>query len=145
MLAIKLIDDAPAAPAARPPVVDKPTAADKFDARSINRAACKNFHILYHMIADLRGFPNGEIWRLNPSNPQIDPSRGRRQDGPRLACFSGVDHWNEDGPGAWECRGNGASGRDCISLIQYLSNGCERRVAADYLKSLVDRIVEVPV
>jgi hypothetical protein len=80
--------------------------ADKFDARSINRKAVAAWPILFHMLVDIRGFPNGDIWALNPANPPIDPNR-RRQDGPRLVAFSGVNYWeNEDGsgPGAWTNR-----------------------------------------
>lgn len=132
------IDDAPKAVAiVRPP-------AEKFDARSINRKAVAAWAVIYHLLVDLRGFPSGEIRALNPANAPRDPNKGRPQDGPRLTEFSGPDYREEDGgPGGWVCRGNGASGPDAISLVQYLAGGCDRRVAADYLGRLVDRIAIV--
>jgi hypothetical protein len=141
-LATPIVDDEPAAPhaPARPP-------ADKFDARSINRAAVKSFPTLFHYLVDLKGFPGGDIRRLNPALKPIDPNRARPADQRRLTEFSGCSPWdNEDGsgPGAWHSRATGASGRDVISLIQWLATDCDRRVAADYLKSLCDRMVELP-
>jgi hypothetical protein len=139
-LNLVVLDDEPVAAPPPPP-------ADKFDARSINRAAVKHFSVIFHMLVDLRGFPGGDIRRLNPALMPIDPNHARPADQRRLTEFSGLTPWeNEDGsgPGAWYSRATGASGRDVISLIQWLATDCERRVAADYLKSLTDRCVELP-
>jgi hypothetical protein len=117
-------------------MLDRPA---KYDAREINRKARKYFVLLHSAIADLHGRPTQEIRRLaNPSFAD-DPSRRRQPGGPQLSMFSGpgID-------GEWCCRGNGASGKDLVSLIQYLSGGCEYRVAADWLSDFVNRIVEVP-
>jgi hypothetical protein len=140
-LAAPIVEDEPVAASAPalPP-------ADKFDARSINRAAVKNFSTLFHYLVDLKGFPGGDIRRLNPALKPIDPNRARPADQRRLTEFSGCSAWeNEDGsgPGALHIRATGASGRDAISLIQWLATDCDRRVAADYLKSLCDRLVEI--
>jgi hypothetical protein len=144
MLAIvPLVDDEPAAASAPAPV--RPPA-DKFDARAVNRAAIAAWPLLFHMLVDLRGYPGGDIRRLNPSLAPIDPNKPRPADQRRLTEFSGCSPWeNEDGsgPGAWNSRASGASGKDVVSLIQWLATDCERRVAADYLKSLCDRIVVV--
>jgi hypothetical protein len=143
MLAISpVIDDEPAAPAAPAATLAKKPG---FDARSVNRKAVALWGTVFHMLIDLRGFPSGEIRALNPANAPLDPNRGRQQHGPRLVEFSGPDCREDDGgPGGWVCRGNGASGPDCISLVQYLSGGCDRRVAGDYLKSVTDGLVELP-
>jgi hypothetical protein len=126
-------------------MLDRPTA-DKFDSREINRKAVASWSTVYHMLVDLRGFPNGDIRRLNPADAPLDPNKGRQQDGPRLLTLSGPSPYGIDGgPGAWVCRGNGASGPDVISMIEYLSGGADRRICADYLKSLTDRLVELPV
>jgi hypothetical protein len=110
----------------------------------IRQLWAQHWQTVYHMLVDLRGFPSAEIRALNPANAPLDPNRGRQQTGPRLVEFSGPDYREDDGgPGGWVCRGNGASGPDCISLVQYLSGGCDRRVAADYLGRLVDRIAIV--
>jgi hypothetical protein len=143
MLAISpIIDDEPAVSAAPAPKLDRRAG---YDERAINRACIKHWATVYHMLVDLRGFPSGEIRALLPSNAPLDPNRGRQQTGPRIVELSGPDYREDDGgPGGWVCRGNGASGPDCISLVQYLSGGCDRRVAGDYLKSLTDRLVELP-
>jgi hypothetical protein len=107
------LDNASPAPA---PKLDRAS----FEARSVNRACVKHWGTVFHMLVDLRGFPSGEIRALNPANAPRDPNKGRPQDGPRLTEFSGPDYREDDGgPGGWVCRGNGASGPDCISLVQY--------------------------
>jgi hypothetical protein len=138
---LEIVADEPEAVAVvRPP-------ADKFDTRSVNRKAVQHWGTVYHLLVDLRGFPSGEIRALNSANPPLDPNKGRQQTGPRLTEFGGVSFFpNEDGsgPGAWHCRGNGARGKDIVELVQFLAGGCERRLAADYLKRLTDRLVEMP-
>jgi hypothetical protein len=130
----------------RPTTPDRPTA-DKFDAREINRKAVKHWSILYWCLVDFRGRPLGEIRALNPANEPLVPGGVRPRGLPQLTEFSGVSHWeNADGsgPGSWHCRSTGASGPDAISVVQFLAGeGCERRVAADFLRRLVDRIAVV--
>ena len=125
-------------------MLDRPS--DPFDARAINRKAVRGFSILYHCLVDMRGRPLGAVRALNPANAPLDPNKARPHGEPRLSEFSGVNHWeNKDGsgPGSWFCASNGASGPDVISLVQYLAGGCDRRVAADFLKGLTDRLVEI--
>jgi hypothetical protein len=140
LAAVDVNDEPEAVAVVRPP-------AEKFDARAINRKAVAAWPILFHMLVDLRGSPSGEIRALNPSLAPIDPNRARPADQRRLTEFSGVSHWeNADGsgPGAWHTRApGGGGGKDVISLIQWLATDCDRRVAADYLKSLCDRIAVV--
>jgi hypothetical protein len=119
-----------------------------FDARSVNRAAVANWQTIYHHLVGLDGRPVGDILRLDPNYVPRDPGRARPPGERRISEMSGPSPYaNEDGsgPGAWVMRGNGANGPDVISLIQWLARDCDRRVAADFLKSLTDRLVEVPV
>jgi hypothetical protein len=59
--------------------------------------------------------------------------------------LSGPSPWeNSDGsgPGHWECRSNGKSGPNFISLVEYLGQ-CDRKTATNWLRHLTDRLVEV--
>jgi hypothetical protein len=132
-----LVADEPVAAPARP--------ADKFDTRAISRAAVRHWSVLRSWLVNFKGVPSGEILRLNPSyKSPTDPSIVRR-DLPRLVELQGPSTMEVDGSvGAWHCRGgSGASGKDPIAMIEYLSQGADRRVCAEYLKSLTDRIVEL--
>jgi hypothetical protein len=103
-------------------MLDKPTAADKFDAREINRKAVKHWSTLYHCLVDMHFRPLGDIRRLNPASAPLDPNKARPHGLPQLSEFSGVNHWPNDdgsGPGSWVCRSNGASGPDVISLLHF--------------------------
>jgi hypothetical protein len=93
MLALKLIDDEPAAPAPKP---DKAT----LDRREINRRAVKYWSAIHPMIFDQRGKPVG-CAHLNPNpNYRPNPDGQVRYGEPRLAEFSGVlPYENEDGSG----------------------------------------------
>jgi hypothetical protein len=46
------------------------------------------------------------------------------------------------GPGAWFDIETGASGADCISIIEYLGE-CDRKTATTFLRDLTDRLVEI--
>jgi hypothetical protein len=117
-------------------MLDKPST---FDAREVNRKALKHWSVLAHMIYDFNGRALGEIAQLNENYVQQDPGR-RRQAGPRLIELRGPSSW--DG-GSWHCLGgDGARGDDVISLVQYLGE-CDYRTAADFLKNLTDRLVEI--
>jgi hypothetical protein len=48
-----------------------------FDAREINRKAVKVWPTLRNLIVGMNGRPNGDIWRLNPANPPLEPGRPR--------------------------------------------------------------------
>jgi hypothetical protein len=142
MLMTPIIDDEPAASAALSSALAKKPG---FDAREINRKAVKHWSTLRHMLVDMHGRPGGEIWALNPANQPLEPGRARPHGLPQLKEFRGPSPYEKEGsgPGEWADVGTGASGPDVISILQHLAGGCDRRVAADYLKSLTDRIVEI--
>jgi len=126
-------------------MLDRVSTADRFDAREINRKAVKHWPTIRHMIVDMHGRPLGEVRALNPANPPLDPGRARPHGLPQLREMRGPSPFETggSGPGDWCDLGTGASGPDVISLIVHLSGGCDRRVAADYLAGLVDRLIEV--
>jgi hypothetical protein len=137
-LVAPIVDDEPVARASK-------TAADKFDCRAVNRRAVALWPHLRAHIVGIKGQPLGDVLRLNPNYVERDPGRARPAGGPQLKEFRGPGSDERDGgPGAWRDIGTGEGGPDLVSLIQYLSNGCERRVAADFLKSLCDRMVVIP-
>jgi hypothetical protein len=127
MLAIKLIDDEPAAPAALAATIAKKPG---FDARKINRKAVKHWATLRHMMVDMHGRPGGEIRALNPANAPLEPGRARPHGLPQLREMRGPSPYEVDGsgPGDWVDLGTGARGRDVIDLIIYLSGGADRRL-----------------
>jgi hypothetical protein len=99
---------------------------------------------LYHYLVGMHGRPGGEIRALNPANAPLDPNRARPHGLPQLKEFRGPSPYDTDGSvGSWVDVGTGAPGKDVISLIEYLSGGADRRICADYLGRLVDRLVEV--
>ena len=117
-------------------MLDRLTTPDRIDFRALNAKAIKHWDILFFMLVDLHGHPTGEVQRLGNAGIVINPERPR-SDGPRLLEFRGPGR-----EGSWHCLGNGASGSDIVSLVEYLSE-CSRPVAADFLKRLTDRIVEI--
>jgi hypothetical protein len=134
-------------------VADEPSPAPKldrravYDERAINRACVRHWEVVRHWLADWKGRPTADVRRLNPANKPIDPNRGRPYGVPdvfpRLIEFRGPDH-RPDTLGAWNSLGNGACGDSLLDLVIYLSGGCDRRVAGEFLRDLVNRIVEVP-
>jgi hypothetical protein len=114
---------------------------DKFDAREINRAAIKHWPTICHMIFDFHGRALGEIQRLNPNYvAPSDPSR-RRVGSPRVTELRMSFAWPDEGK--WHCLGlPAASGEDPIELVAYLGE-CDYRTAAEWLRSLCSRLVEV--
>jgi hypothetical protein len=119
-------------------LLDKPT--QTFDAREINRKALKHWATIQHMIFDFHGRALGEVARLNPNYVEPkDPSR-RRDGAPRVTELRmSFAYPNE---GKWHCLGGtGASGEDPIDIVAFLGQ-CERRIAAEWLRSLCNRMVE---
>jgi hypothetical protein len=124
-------------------MLDRP-AADKFDAREINRRGVQLWPVLRDHLVGLNGRPTGEVRRLNPNYVAQDPGRARPSGSPQLREFRGPSSYELDGgPGAWRDVGTGKGGPDLISLIEYLGQ-TDRRTAADFLKSICSRLVEVP-
>lgn len=120
-------------------MLDLPTA-NKFDAREINRKAVEHFSTIRHLIFDMRGFPLGEIQKLNP-NYVPQPHGIRRHGAPRVVEFRGPMPYPDEG--AWVCLGvGGARGNDLIDLVCYLGE-CPRQVAEEWLGRTVRRLVEV--
>ena len=116
--------------------------ADKFDLRAINRRAVALWPSLHDHIVGLNGRPLGDVLRLNPAYVAQDPGRARPPGSPQLKEFRGPSSYERDGgPGAWRDLGTGKSGQDLVSLIEYLSDGADRRVCADFLSRLCDRMV----
>lgn len=101
----------------------------------------RNWSTVYNLLVDWHGWPSPEISRLDGGDPANIPNEsGRRPQGaPRLLEIRGPGC-----AGEWCCLGNGARGDDLVAMIVYLSGGCDRRAAVDYLVSLADRLVELP-
>jgi hypothetical protein len=124
-------------------MLDRPNSG--FDCRAVNRAAVALWPVIRDHIVGLNGRPLGDVIRLNPASVLPEPGRARPHGSPQLHEVRGPSSYESDGgPGAWRDLGTGQSGRDLVSLIVYLSNGCERRVAADFLSRLCDRMVVLP-
>ncbi len=139
--------DAPAAPAAPAPKLDRRA---KYDEREINRACIRHWAVVRFWLADWKGKPTADVRRLNPSNKPLDSNRGTPYGvpdvSPRLVEFRGPYPF-EDGReklGSWVSLGNGARGDSLVDLVIFLSSGCDRRVAGEFLRDLVAKIVEVP-
>lgn len=122
-------------------MLDRPA---KFDEREINRRAVRLWPVLRDHIVGLSGRPVGAICRLNPNYVERDPSRARAPGSPQLREFRGPSpHEIDGGPGEWRDLGTGQGGPDLISLIEYLGS-TDRRTASDFLRSLCERMVEIP-
>jgi hypothetical protein len=119
-------------------LLDKPT--QTFDAREINRKALRHWATIQHMIFDFHGRPLGEVQRLNPNYVPREPGR-RRVGAPRVTQLRMSFAWPDEGK--WSCLGlPSASGEDPIDLVAYLGE-CDRRTAAEWLRSLCSRLVDV--
>ena len=121
-------------------MLDRPTT---FDCRAVNRRAVALWPSLRDHIVGLNGRPTGDVIRLNPANVLPEPGRVRAPGSPQLKEFRGPSpREDEGGPGAWRDVGTAASGPDLVPLIVYLS-GPDRRVCADFLSRLCDRMVVI--
>jgi hypothetical protein len=118
-------------------MLDRPTTtADRADF-DLNQKAVRFWSLLAYEIHDLRGRPLAAVQSLGNPNLRIDVERPRK-DGPRLVMFQGPGisrSWKNLGPPS-------AEGKDLVELIMWLG-GCERPVARDFLRSLVNRVVSV--
>lgn len=81
-----------------------------------------------------------DVERLSPAYVERRPGEPRRHGAPRLVTLRGPAPY--DG-GSWFTLGPpSASGPDVISIVEFLGE-CDRRTAADFLRELTDRLVEV--
>lgn len=130
-LNLAIVADEPAAPVRAVP-------AERYDERDIERKAIKFWPLLHHELVDRYGRPYPEVRRLTDPGVAAQPNgRLRSADGPSISEFHGFDPLT----GAWFAVGSGARGEGAISVVQYLAGpGCERRKAAEFLRSLVDRV-----
>jgi hypothetical protein len=142
-----IADDAE--PVATAPVEVKVAKAEPFDARELSRKAIANWPIVYPMLANWHGWAHEDIRRLGPDFKAYDPSRPRPEGWPRLSGLKGPSPYDANGnTGAWFCVGwesGGAHGDDVVDLIVFLSGGASRRVCAEWLGDLLDRLVVVKV
>lgn len=132
-------DDVPhPAPA---PALDKAA----LDRRKINRLAVKFWPVIRNLITDMHGRPLDDVARLNPAYDPRGVADGRRKHGgPQLRMFRGPSpiEGEDGGPGAWFDIETGASGKDAISIIEYLGE-CDRKAATLFLRDLTERLAEV--
>jgi hypothetical protein len=133
-------------PLAVPEVPAKKADKAAIDRRAINRRAVKYFPAIRHLIVDMHGRPLWDVARLSPNyDPQGRADGQRRQGEPRLNMFRGPssqENADGSGPGAWHDIGTGQSGRDLISLVEYLGE-CSRERATLFLRDLTSRLAEV--
>jgi hypothetical protein len=118
-----------------------------YDARDLSRRACQNFSIVYRELVDWRGYARNHVRRLGPNYAEPDPNNRNRPAGwPRLLGLHGPVAYDREGnTGSWFCSDNGARGDDVVDLVVYLTGGASRRVAAEALADILDRIVTVRV
>jgi hypothetical protein len=122
-------------------MLDKPM---PLDCRSVNRRAVALWPAIRDHIVGLRGYPLADVIRLNEANVLPEAGRARKPGCPQLKELRGPSPYEVDGgPGAWNDLGTGQGGPDLVSMIEYLSGGADRRVCADFLSRLCDRIVKV--
>jgi hypothetical protein len=120
------------------PLLDKVTAADRLDCRSISSRVLRHWPILFHMLVDFHGRPLAAVQRLGNPDLVVDPGK-RRPDGPKLVMLRGPSpldgSWLNIGPPS-------AQGDDVIDLVAWLGS-CDRHTAAAFLAGLVNRIAVV--
>jgi hypothetical protein len=139
---LEMVADEPVTPAAHAPVLDRAG----LDRRSINRKAVRLWPVIRDYLIDRSG--RSLICHLDPAFVPSDPNRGRPygvpDPRPKIQQLRGPSPYELDGgPGSWQDVGTGKQGPDCISIIEMLGN-CSRDVATNYLRDLVDRLVEFP-
>ena len=141
-------DDEPGAPieAKAPRSAAKP---GPYDARELSRKAVASWGLISPHLYDRRGFAHEDIRRLGPDFKGYDPSRQRPDGWPRVVGLHGPSSYDANGnTGAWVCTGyesGGARGDDVVALLVFLSGGASRRVFAEWLSDLLDRLVVVKV
>jgi hypothetical protein len=138
-----IADDAEPAPA--PVVAPK---LEPFDARDLSRRAVAAWGLIAPHLYCRRGFAHDDIRRLGPNYTAPNPNdRGRPEGWPRVVGLHGPSPYDALGrTGSWLCVGyesGGARGDDLVDLVVFLSGGASRRVCAQWLGALLDRVVVV--
>jgi hypothetical protein len=145
MLHMQMVDDESVAPIA----ANRATAAEPFDARELSRRAVAAWGLISPHLYCRRGFAHDDIRRLGPNFKPYDPSRARPDGWPRVVGLHGPSPYDANGStGSWTCTGyesGGAHGDDVVDLLVFLTGGASRRVAAEALSGLLDRVVTVKV
>jgi hypothetical protein len=97
------------------------TCLDRYHAR-LDRKAAANVVAVWDGLVSLQGEVSRSIKNLNPLADQY----------PKLREFKWVS-----AQGAWVHLKDGAQGKGILDLVQYLSAGCSRDAAADFLEQLL--------
>jgi hypothetical protein len=92
---------------------------------ALDRRAAANIGKLWGQIVNLHGKSLSVVRHLNPQ-AEAYPALGHFQ-------------WKSS-QGAWTNLGDGSSGNGVIDLIVYLSGGCSRDVAAEFLEGLLEQL-----
>jgi hypothetical protein len=107
------------------PPLSPTTVEDRYFAR-LNRKAVADIVAIWGNLVDLHGRPLRAVRDLN--------RKAAADEFPTLREFRWLN--NE---GAWAHLRDGAQGKNIIDFVQYLSAGCPRDEAAEYLEKLLDR------
>jgi hypothetical protein len=140
-LNLAIVADEPVAPVAKP---------EPFDARDLSRRAVAAWPLISPHLFDRRGFADPDIRRLGPNYKAYDPSRQRPENWPRAVGLHGPSPYDDASgrTGSWFCTGwesGGARGDDVVDFLVFLTGGASRRVCAQALADLLDRVVIVRV
>ncbi len=93
---------------------------------SINRRAAANMSLLWEHINSLTGVPSYAVKALNPA----------------AAAYPSVSEFRWTGErGAWLNFSTGAAGQNVVDLIVWLSAGCSREAASDFLENLMNKVL----
>jgi hypothetical protein len=143
MLHMQLVDEA------EPIAAKRGAAPEPFDARDLSRRAVAAWGLISPHLYDRRNFAHDEVRAHGPNYVRHDPSRQRPEGWPRVVGLHGPQPYDANGnTGAWFCTGyesGGAHGDDVVGLLVFLTGGASRRVAAEALSGLLDRVVTVMV
>jgi hypothetical protein len=118
-------------------MLDRPTTTAGRTDYDLNAKALRHWPVLYAMMVDFYGRPQGQIVQLGGADaPKIDVERRNQWRGRQLREFRG-------GPGydGWR-NGDGASGETAADLVAYLGS-CPKEKAIEWLSSTLSRIVEI--
>lgn len=143
------LDDEPVAPA--PAKLGRSAKVEfTYDARELSRRAVAAWQLISPELMDRRGWAHDHVRRLGQNYVAPNPNNSARPEGwPRCVGLHGPSAYDGgDRVGSWFCTGyesGGARGDDVVDLICFLSGGASRRVAAEALSDLLDRVVTVRV
>jgi hypothetical protein len=132
-------------------MLDRPAKSEfTYDARDLSRRAVAAWPVIYPELVDGRGWARDHVRQLGPDYVRPDPnSRLRAAGWPRAVGLYGPSAYDAKGNvGSWYCVGyesGGARGDDVLDLVVFLTGGASRRVAAEFLSDLLDRVVVVKV